>query len=85
MHVQKKLEKVWGENLTAGGERTVYWMEIDVIHGIHEGLVFRCWCLVAPMTLERKVIPTHKLLISKSLDVSGSEKVRTANPSHRRI
>ena len=85
MHVQKRPEKARGANLTAGGECTVYWMEIDVIHGEHEGLIFRCWCLVAPVTLEREVIPTHKLLISNSLSVSGSENVRTANPSHRRI
>jgi len=49
-------------------------MEVDVIHGKHEGLIFRSWSLVAPMTLEREVIPTHKLLISKSLDISESEK-----------
>jgi hypothetical protein len=52
----------------------VYWMEIDVIHGKHEGLVFICWRLVAPMTLERKVIPTHRFRISKSLDESDVKK-----------
>jgi len=39
----------------AGGECTMYGMEIDVIHGKHEGLVFRCWCLVTAMAFERKV------------------------------
>jgi len=31
-------------------------MEVDVIHRKHEGLIFRSWCLVAPMTLEREVV-----------------------------
>ena len=74
-----------GANLTAGGECTVYGMEIDVIHGKHEGLVFRCWCLVTAMAFERKVTPIHNLLISRSLDGNRDEKVRTVNPSHRRI
>jgi hypothetical protein len=47
----------------------MYGMEIDVIHGEHEGLIFSCWCLVAPMALERKVIPIHNLSVGYSMDV----------------
>jgi hypothetical protein len=56
-------------SLTTGGECTMYGMEIDVIHGEHEGLIFSCWCLVAPMALERKVIPIHNMSVGYSMDV----------------
>jgi hypothetical protein len=45
-------------------------MEIDVIHGKHEGLIFSCWRLVAPMALERKVISIRNSSVGYSMDVT---------------
>jgi hypothetical protein len=63
--VHKGLARVPRESLTTGGECAVYGVKIDVIHGKYEGLVFDRWCLVAPMALERKIIPIHNLIMSK--------------------
>jgi hypothetical protein len=56
-------------SLTTSGECTVYGMEIDVVHGKHEGLVFSCWRLVAPMAFEREVIPMRNFSADCPADI----------------
>jgi hypothetical protein len=43
--------------LTAGGERSMNRVEVDVIDGVYKRLVLGVWSRITTMAFERKVIP----------------------------
>ena len=45
---------------TACGKRPMHGMKLDVINGVHQGLIFPAWRLVLPMAPKRIVFPENR-------------------------